>query len=293
MKSTFKLLLALFFLTTISCENDNELTSSQLTSEDALVNSKIDIASDDISSIADQLFDNVNSNTINYRNSNTENSVFSNCATITRVPAFGTNLTPGTQVTKTIDFGTTGCTLNNGNIVKGKIIISFVFEPNAASHTITYTFDEFYHNNIKFVGTKNFTRSMTATTATSSSHPIVVMQLEMTITMPNGDVYTRVGTRTRELVEGYGTLTFADNVYRITGNWTTTNQNGSQHTATITEPLMAKMSCTAVNKPILTKGIITFVKNNVTSTLDYGEGECDNIAIYIINGNSYTINIGN
>jgi hypothetical protein len=234
MKSTFKLFFALFILTTISCENDNELTSSQLTSEDALVNSKIDIASDDISSIADQLFDNVNSNTINYRNSNTENSVFSNCATITRVPAFGTDLTPGTQVTKTIDFGTTGCTLNNGNIVKGKIIISFVFEPNASSHTIT-----------------------------------------------------------RELVEGYGTLTFADNVYRITGNWTTTNQNGSQHTATITEPLMAKMSCTAVNKPILTKGIITFVKNNVTSTLDYGEGECDNIAIYSINGNSYTINIGN
>ena len=64
MKSTFKLLLALFLLTTISCENDNELTSNQLTSGDALVNSKIDIASDDISSIADQLFDNVNSNTI-------------------------------------------------------------------------------------------------------------------------------------------------------------------------------------------------------------------------------------
>ena len=293
MKSTFKLLLALFLLTTISCENDNELTSSQLTSEDALVNSKIDIASDDISSIADQLFDNVNSNTINYRNSNTENSVFSNCATITRVPAFGTILTPGTQVTKTIDFGTTGCTLNNGNIVKGKIIISFVFEPNAASHTITYTFDEFYHNNIKFVGTKNFTRSMTAASATSVSHPIVVMQLDMTITMPNGDEYTRVGSRTRELVEGFSTDTFLDNIYRITGSWTTTNENGNQHTATITEPLMAKMSCITVNKPILARGIITFVKNNITSTLDYGEGECDNIAIYTINGNSYTINIGN
>lgn len=293
MKSTFKLLLALFLLTTISCENDNELTSNQLTSGDALVNSKIDIASDDISSIADQLFDNVNSNTINYRNSNTENPVFSNCATITRVPAFGTILTPGTQVTKTIDFGTTGCTLNNGNIVKGKIIINFVFEPNATSHTITYTFDEFYHNNIKFVGTKNFTRSMTAASATSASHPIVVMQLDMTITMPNGDEYTRVGSRTRELVEGFSTDTFLDNIYRITGSWTTTNENGNQHTATITEPLMAKTSCITVNKPILSRGIITFVKNNVTSTLDYGEGECDNIAIYTINGNSYTINIGN
>jgi hypothetical protein len=119
------------------------------------------------------------------------------------------------------------------------------------------------------------------------------MQLDMTITMPNGDEYTRVGSRTRELVEGFSTDTFLDNIYRITGSWTTTNENGNQHTATITEPLMAKMSCITVNKPILARGIITFVKNNVTSTLDYGEGECDNIAIYSINGNSYTINIGN
>ncbi len=134
---------------------------------------------------------------------------------------------------------------------------------------------------------------MTAATATSASHPIVVMQLEMTITMPNGDVYTRVGSRTRELVEGYSTDAFLDNIYRITGSWTTTNQNGNQHTATITEPLMAKMSCIAVNKPILARGIITFVRNNITSTLNYGNGECDNLAVFTINGVSFTIIIGN
>jgi hypothetical protein len=209
------------------------------------------------------------------------------------VPAFGTALTSGTQVTKTIDFGTTGCTLNNGNVVRGKIIITFVYQPDATSHTITYSFDNFYHNNIKFEGTKTFTRSRTTATATSPSHPIVVMQLEMTITMPNGDVYTRVGSRTRELVEGYSTDAFLDNIYRITGSWTTTNENGNQHTATITEPLMAKMSCIAVNKPILARGIITFIRNNVTSTLNYGDGECDNLAVFTINGNSFTITIGN
>lgn len=210
------------------------------------------------------------------------------------MPAFGTAITPGTQVTKTIDFGTTGCQLNNGNIVKGKIIISFVFQPTAVSHTVTYTFDNFYHNNIKFVGTKTFTRSLTAATATSAPHPIVVMLLDMTITMPNGDVYTRVGTRTRELVEGFNTpMIFADNIYKITGNWTTTHPNGTVQTATITTPLRAKMSCLAVNKPLLVLGVITFVKNGVTATLDYGNGDCDNTAVFTINGTSYTINIGN
>jgi hypothetical protein len=293
MKNVLKLMAAVaVFMTYISCEND-ATNATQLTSNDAIVNSKIDLASDDIATIADQLFDDINSNTITYRTIDNNLSIFSNCATITRSPAFGTVITPGTQVTKTIDFGTAGCTLNNGNIVRGKIIISFVFQPTAVSHTVTYTFDNFYHNNINFEGTKTFTRSMTAQTATSAPHPRVVMELEMTITMPNGDEYVRIGSRTRELVEGFLTPAFIDNIYRITGNWTTTAPNGNQHTATITEPIMAKMSCIAVNKPILAKGIITFTRNNITSTLNYGNGECDNIAVFTVNGISYTIIIGN
>jgi hypothetical protein len=293
MKNVLKLaaFVAVLFAYT-SCENDATKVS-QLTSDDAIVNTKIDLASDDIATIADQLFDDINSNTITYRAIDNMNSIFSNCATITRIPAFGTAITPGTQVTKTIDFGTTGCTLNNGNIVRGKIIINFVFQPTAVSHTVTYTFDNFYHNNIKYEGTKTFTRSMTTQTATAAPHPIVVMELDMTITLPNGDQYERVGTRTRELVEGFNTPNFMDNIYKITGNWTTTAPNGNQHTATITEPLRAKMSCIAVNKPILAKGIISFVRNNITSTLNYGNGECDNIAVFTINGISYTITIGN
>ena len=296
MKNLLKLsAVFLLLITYSSCdkENTNDTNAAQLTSADAIVNSKIDLANDDIATIADQLFDNINATTLNYRAIENNATIFSNCATITRIPAFGTALTSGTQVTKTIDFGTTGCTLNNGNVVRGKIIITFVYQPDATSHTVTYTFDNFYHNNIKFEGTKTFTRSRTTATATSPSHPIVVMQLEMTITMPNGDVYTRVGSRTRELVEGYSTDAFLDNIYRITGSWTTTNENGNQHTATITEPLMAKMSCIAVNKPILARGIITFVRNNVTSTLNYGNGECDNLAVFTINGVSFTIIIGN
>ena len=277
-----------------ACEKENETTTDTFTADDALVSAKIDMASDDISNIADQLFDNNDGSPISYRGINNDNSVFSNCATITRVPAFGTPVAPGTPVTKTIDFGTIGCTLNNGNIVKGKIIISFVFQPTAVSHTVTYTFDNFYHNNIKFVGTKTFTRSLTAATATSAPHPIVVMLLDMTITMPNGDVYSRVGTRTRELVEGFSTTQiFADNIYKITGNWTTTHPNGTVQTATITTPLRARMSCLAVNKPLLVLGVITFVKNGVTATLDYGNGDCDNTAVFTINGVSYTITIGN
>ena len=57
--------------------------------------------------------------------------------------------------------------------------------------------------------------------------------------------------------------------------------------------LQAKMSCMNLNKPLLVQGVITFTKNNHTATLDYGSGECDNLAVYTVNGNSYNIVIGN
>ena len=130
MKKLIKFLFPIIVLVAFTaCEKDTETTPETLTSDDALVNAKIDMASDDISNIADQLFDNNEGTPVSYRGIHNDNSMFSHCATITRVPAFGTVITPGTQVTKTIDFGTTGCQLNNGNIVKGKIIISFVFQP--------------------------------------------------------------------------------------------------------------------------------------------------------------------
>ncbi|MCX8483312.1 MAG: hypothetical protein ORN50_06985, partial [Crocinitomicaceae bacterium] len=136
--------------------------------------------------------------------------------------------------------------------------------------------------------------TMTVATATSPSHPIVVMNMQMTVTFPDGRVFERVGTRTREIIEGYGTpLVLADNIYKVTGSWSTTFPNTTIQTSTITTPLLVKMSCIAVNKPLLVKGVITFERNGNIATLDYGNGDCDNLAIFTINGTQYTIVIGN
>ena len=101
-----------------------------------------------------------------------------------------TPLTPGTQVTKTIDFGT-GCTLSNNNVVSGKIIITFTYQPTATSHTVNYSFVNFYHNNIKIEGDKSFTRTMTEATATSPSHPKVVMNMDLTRLFCNIDDFVK------------------------------------------------------------------------------------------------------
>ncbi|MFM9988246.1 hypothetical protein [Flavobacterium sp.] len=293
MKSKILLFGLLLTLITISCNKDKETDNSTITAEEAGVNAKIDLASDDVSNIVENQYENIDSNTLSYKNSNSEDSYFATCATITRVPAFGTTVTPGTQVTKTVDFGPTGCTLSNGNFVSGKIIITFIYDPSASSHTITYTFVNFYHNLIKYDGTKTFTITMSIATVASPSHPIVTMNMDMTATFPNGNVYTRVGQRISEIIEGFSTPSWTDNVYQVTGSWTTTFPNTVIQTSTITSPLHIKMSCISVNKPLIVSGVITFNRNSHTATLDYGNGDCDNLAIFTINGNSYNITIGN
>ena len=214
------------------------------------------------------------------------------CATITRDPAFGTTPTVGSLITKTIDFGTVGCPLPNGNVLKGKIVIAFIYNPNATTHTINYQFVNFYHNAIQFIGNKTFIRVMSVATTASASHPIVTMNMEMTATFPDGRIFTRVGTRVREIIEGYGNALLSDNVYQVTGSWTTTYPNASVQTSTITSPIIVKFSCYP-QFSILAKGIIKFERNGKTATLDYGNGTCDNLAVFTINGLTFNIVLNN
>lgn len=291
MKTTRLFLGLALALTILSCSKDDTKGSDSISAEDAKASAKIDAMNDDVSSIVEEQETMTYDNPASDKTADLTPSQLSECATITRVPAFGTAPTVGQTVTKTIDFGT-GCTLNSGNIVSGKIIITFVFDPGATSHTINYSFDNFTHNGIAFNGNKTFTRTMITTEANPTPHPQVTMTLDMTATFPNG-TYHRVGTRVREIVEGFGDAILINNIYKITGNWVTTTPGGATQTSTITTPLRVKMSCVTANKPLIVAGIITIVRNNTTATLDFGTGECDNLAVLTVNGNSYNIAIGN
>ncbi len=290
------LFLGLVFATlSISCNKDDNDNSgnANFSSDEAKVNAQIDAANDDVSDIAEGQYDATASNEAGRPAAGAVLINLPSCATVSRIPAFGTTLTPGTEVTKTVDFGTTGCAMANGNVLKGKIIITFIYDPNVTTHTINYQFVDFYHNAIRFTGNKSFTRTMSIATEASPSHPIVVMNMDMTATFPDGRVFTRVGTRTREIIAGMNTPAyFADNIYQVTGNWNTTFPNTTVQTSTITAPLLVKMSCANQNKPLLVQGVITFTRNGNTATLDYGDGACDNLAVFTVNGNSYNIILG-
>jgi hypothetical protein len=126
-------------------------------------------------------------------------------------------------------------------------------------------------------------RTLQSTAAQTEIHPVANIAFDMTLTFPNGATYQRVGNRIREMIAGYTTpMIFIDNVYSITGSWTTSFPSGIR-TSTITSPLRIEASC-----PNIVSGVISIVGPNATSSINYGNGNCDNQAILTVNEFSLT-----
>jgi hypothetical protein len=282
-----KILVFVTFLTLVffaSCNNesvDETAVSSKIISDEVVADVEIDATVDDVSSIAEDQF--LVQQSLIGKTSAPVKSMLPACATVT------TTLT-NDIFTKTIDFGTAGCTLPNGNSVKGKIIIRFSKNFLTPSRTISYTLEGFYHNGKLTEGNKTISHELKSTTLLTTLHPVTTHSIDMKITFADGKVYTRTGTRVREMVEGFETFgNWEDNVFNVWGNHSTIFPNGSTHTSTIKTPLVIKMSC---KMPFPVSGAVENVKNDSKATLDYGNGDCDKLATVTINGVAKEIILG-
>lgn len=275
MKTKVFLFAAALSLATLSCDKDENVPVDANLAADARISAELDQISDDISLIAENQFD-------------TQNPGGRSTAVASNLPdcAVVTTESTSTTWTRQIDFGD-GCEMPNGNILSGIIIISGSVDFDQPMMTITYSFDNFYHNNRLVEGGSTLVRTMQSTAQNAEMHPVVNIAIDFTVTYPNGNVYTRAGNRERELIIGYNTPMWQDNVYLVSGNWATTFPNHSQ-TATITTPLRVELSC-----QYIVSGELTIVRNDNTGVLNYGDGQCDNQATLTINGVETPITLGN
>ncbi|WP_338841267.1 hypothetical protein [Flavobacterium ginsenosidimutans] len=256
-----------FFVSCNSDEKTNDGSGTAITNEEIITNSKIDASVEDVTNIAeDQFSSQIN---VNAKPGGPIKNYLPSCATITTV------LTNNTW-TKTVDFGVEGCTLNNGNTVKGKMVISFSNDFSTSTQTISYTFEGFYHNGKKLQGSKSIVRTIKETDLLVTPHPVSTASIDLTITFDDGGVYTRKGTLVKEMTSGYDTwYDWDDNVFVVTGSGSTTFPNGDTFSAEITTPLEFNAEC---RKCFAVKGIVSITKNGAAATIDYGNGECDTIA---------------
>lgn len=170
----------------------------------------------------------------------------------------------------TIDFGTEGC-LVNGNLHKGKIILTYERDPEAQEVFITKTLEDFYFNVKNIQGGKTILKQL----SNENGNPQFTKTSDITVVWPNGAQASRGGVKVREWIEGFGSGVFSDNVFEVTGNWSTTFVNGNTHSYTVVIPLRREVICY-----YFVSGSIDVERTNFSGVFDYGEGDCDNQATF-------------
>ncbi|MBT8277589.1 MAG: hypothetical protein KJO41_01210 [Bacteroidia bacterium] len=170
----------------------------------------------------------------------------------------------------TIDFGTEGC-LVHGNILKGKIILTYTRNPEAQEVYITKSLEDFYFNAKNIQGGKTILKQL----SNENGNPQFTKTSDLTVIWPNGAQASRGGIKIREWVEGFASGIFSDNVFEITGNWSTTFVNGNTHNYEVIIPLRREVICY-----YFVSGSIDVERTNFSGVFDFGEGDCDNMATF-------------
>jgi hypothetical protein len=268
-KLTFGIIaLMLFGLVLTSCnESDTiqeELSTEEIDLKAAETEAEIDKVSDESSAIIEEAY---LMEEFPITKSNVTDRYLPDCVTITVVIVQN-------MKTVTLDFGE-GCELRNGNFVSGKIIMTYERDPEAASKMITYSFEGFYFNRKNVEGGGSILRER----SNENGNPQSTKTFDVTVTWPDGLFASKIGEKVREMIEGQSTTAWGDNVFLITGNWTFTRRNGNVLSAKIIKELRRELAC-----KFLVSGTIELSKNLDTAILDYGDGECDDLATVSVNG---------
>lgn len=256
----------IFFFTSCNKEENNTSEEYNFNSEDSSRAAKMDNVSEGTFSIMEQAFV---ENETQGRGLN-QLSLFPDCTEIT----VGVE---GNVFTILLDFGET-CTLNNGNVVSGKILLEYG-PLVSGTYTVTYSFQDFVFNGNGVGGGGTILYEI----ANQNGNPQSTMNENITVSFPNNSVTgTRVGTRISEWVEGVGSGTWMDNVYHVTGNWQTQFTNGFERSGEVTEPLVFTTACQWI-----VAGRLEVAQDGLTAAIDFGDGSCDNQAVFIYNGEEY------
>ncbi len=279
----FPALLVCFLLVTTlfsSCDGDNATLGEEFNSSiiiDAQEIAEIDDTSENINEIIENAYLEIATSDFfkssEYKNQQ-DKRFLSDCVVISK-----TLLDDYIEII--LDYGE-GCTTKKQHYAKGKIIIHVDPSLEQANVSMTYTFDDFYINDKKIEGSVEKVRSRT----NDDGNPQSQINRNIKIIWEDGTYSTIEGQRTREWVDGNDNEIWGDNEYRITGNWIITKRDGTVSTSKIIEALTRTLACR-----FIISGIVEINTAEQISQLDYGNGECDDLATITKNGNNYEIHI--
>jgi len=282
MNFTRKITIA-FFATSIllvSCEKTKNPETSVVDSDVATAtdNSLMDATFNDVQNISDQAASGelVSFLSVNGGEGGKDISFQkTSCATITHDTLSSPRLL-------TIDFGTTNCLCNDGRNRRGQISVSYTGSYRDAGSSHTISFNEYFVNNHKVLGSKTVLNNG----LNSDNNLSFTITIDGKVVKANSsDTISLVSDRVRVWTEGSSTISWTDDVYSITGTASGVNSVGVSYTAAITSPLIIDLSCRWIKSGVLD---IT-PQGKLTRTVDYGSGSCDADATVSIAGVSFPI----
>ena len=271
-------MIALFGLVITSCNSEDPVNENQSSSLESIAYSQAEI--DDISEGINDIIENVYFDIENQVES--KNEVAKNTSILKFIPdcAVITKVNSGNTKNIIVDYGD-GCTMHNENILSGKIIMNITFNIGELKAIINTSFDNFYFNGKKVEGNVKKTLSVV------NGMPEANINTNIKIIWEDESYVTISGERKRVWIDGYNNFDFGDNVFLVSGNWTITKKNGNLRTVSIVEPIRREMSCRYI-----VSGIVKIEQGDQEIIVDYGDGECDDVATALINGTTIEFHIG-
>ncbi len=186
-------------------------------------------------------------------------------------------------MTVTIDFGS-NCLCYDGRVRSGQVIAVLSGSYIDSGTVVTVSFNQFK----EIVNGKEYSVQATETHTNmglnAAGHQVFKYNVQNAIITSVDGVIHWNSTRTHEWIEGNNTLlNIWDDVYLATGTADGTNSLGETFTINILTPLRVEISCSYIVSGTLE--VIT--QANPAITVDYGTGNCDNIATASVYG--YTV----
>ncbi|NNE76712.1 MAG: hypothetical protein HKN31_06525 [Pricia sp.] len=158
------------------------------------------------------------------------------------------------------------CSIEESDDVNGTLTIVYGKENDNYAFVVTY--DNLMVGTMKVNGTRSFAMG----SGEKQNSVEFNITSDMSITFADGSIISEEGSKTFAIVFGEE---FGDGMLTIDGEWTV-KADGNTYSVNVTDLLEANFGCEYVGK-----GLMDLNKNGLEVSVDFGDGNCDDIAAVI------------
>ena len=186
----------------------------------------------------------------------------------------------GYPKTITLNYGE-GTTLENGHVLSGVIVIEISGPRDSETYSREVVYTNFGVDSLTVNGNSIVARNRV-------EEEFRTFTTDLVFTFADGKVINRSSERVWEWLEGMDTdEDQTDDVIQITGVVNAENSDGDTYKKEIVEPLIRLGDCR-----FIVQGVVEiWLNESLISSLDYGNGDCNNIAILTKDGETIEIDL--